>query len=187
MNAALPPVLDESTEPSPTTQPPGVWRHGQMLVFAKGAELPPLCLDSGEPAADYMVESWLWKPYRGRGIVAGVVGMFEQQRADVRYGMGQSWINRRTNATWAAVGVWAIGIPLAILICVINSFVAGPPAVYGVCFLGTLAACLISAVVASMFMRTIQPIYMDESFVWVDNMPEAYLKDLPPWPGPAPV
>lgn len=120
-NPYAPPAGGNPFSPSfkPETQV-GIWRDGNLLVMAREATLPDICIKSNQPTDGYRLKRKLSWHHPALAIliiisipIYAIVAVLVSKRATIHVGLSDAWRRRRLRRIWVA---WA---------CVLLAFVGG--------------------------------------------------------------
>jgi MFS family permease len=98
----------------------GVWREGQLLVMHKMAQLPNVCLRTGEAADRRVTRKLQWHhPAIVLLVFAGVliyliVALVTMKKATIEIPISNRWMRGRNTRLAIAIGIGLIGVALFI-------------------------------------------------------------------------
>jgi hypothetical protein len=153
-----------------------IWRDGDTLVFRKGAELPPRCVKSNQPAERSLHRNLQWcTPWVYLGLLGGLLPLLVlvlvlQKKAEARIPLTDEWLHRRRMRILTAWLLCLAGVGLPIAGAVMES--AAVAIVGGVIFL----IGLFYAVIAVPIVKVKR---IDDDYVWLRGIHPDYLAALP--------
>ena len=173
----------------------GAWRDGDLVVVRRGVPLPPLCLLSGEPAAQTVKCYFHWQTRPASGGVGGLIRHYIQ---DVR----KVWLNiplsdrllRRRRIGWALFALTAVLAVATLAGLVISQMQIarmpkgpelrwwkdiGVPLIAVGGFLLTGLAALGSYRIMPMPTQRLKATRIDDAYVWLSGAAPSYLAGLP--------
>jgi hypothetical protein len=163
----------------------GVWRRGRVLIMHQRAQLPPICVKSGAPAATWLKRDLSWHhPLCYLGLLGGLIpfvilALVMTKRATVHVGLTEEWAARRKK--WLMIG-WGVGLSgLAIFI---GGFVliANEVNVGAIGIPLGLVVGLGGAIAGSIGASIVTPKKIDANYVWLNGVHPDVLNMFPEWP-----
>ena len=163
--------------------PEGAWRHGKILVARKGAQLPPRCVKTNEPATAWITKKFSWHhPILILLICAGLlfyvifaivltksgkltIGLTDERLQRRRILIGLTWVTALGSLTGLFAGVASIEA---------DGF-------FAVLMLTFMVLALFS-VVFGVFSRVLTPVKITDDYIYLRGAHPDFLKQLPPWP-----
>jgi hypothetical protein len=164
---APPSVLDPLVKPDPGV---GVWRDGSAFVTHRDAILPPICIKTGGPAAE-------WVDLKLPTFDLYLMGS-AKFTLRVPISARTAWL--RVYGTGIAVAAaTAAFLPIPILIF----WETRPSPAWGVFALVTGAAGLMAILQAISFRQMLSFCRVKRDYFWFAGAHRRFLAQLPPWPG----
>lgn len=170
----------------------GLWREGHLLVMDRNAQLPPICVKSGQPASRFLARKLTWQPawLRAMAVVFGwliyaILLANYGKKATIHIALSEEWFQRRT--MFMLIG-WIgslVGIALGGGLCALGAAtdkgeIAGAGILIGSVL---LLAC---ALIGTYGSRMVWADLISDRHVWVGGVCEPFLQQLPPWTGGRP-
>jgi hypothetical protein len=165
----------------------GIWRHGELLVMHKMAQLPDVCVKSGEPTKTRLKRNLQWfnpliyLALLVNVLVFAVLASILAKRATIYIGLSEYWLKRRRNAILAG---WLIG--LAGTATFIGSFVALAAEIdwWWALMLLSIVLMIFGLCWGQYRGRMVHPHKIDEQYVWLKGVHPNVLAMFPAWPYP---
>jgi hypothetical protein len=172
---------------APAAMTGGIWRSGNLLVMHKMAQLPDVCVKSGEKATRRLTRKLQWWPpwinwtLLVAVIVYAILVQVLSQRATISIGLSEEWFKRRRMRMLVA---WLIGLggvavfflSFVLLAQQINE--AGWLILVGVAiFFGAL-------IYGQYATRLVHPAKIDEMYIYLKGVHPSVLAMFPEWPHP---
>jgi hypothetical protein len=154
----------------------GCWRHGSLLVLHEDALLPPLCVKTGKPAAEYRRSPLRWShPLRWpREYVQFDVPL--SPRPIFWYGRGRPLVLvLAAAATLLSTAAAAAGIAL------IESAAGSGEVATMIIVVGVITVCCVVACWSALA----QPLWVvrrKKKYYWLSGAKRRFLEQLPSWP-----
>ena len=177
LKPGVPPVVAQPMEV-------GLWRKDHLLVMHKSAELPAICVKSGQPAKRRLRRSLSWHhPAIFLTILISVLvyvilALVLRKTATIHIGLSDRWFAIRRRAIivgWicalAGIGVFVLGIAYAEQADWIVGLIPGGLVLF---FFG-----LIYGLVRA---RMVVPTRINDQYIWLKGVNPSLLAELPPWP-----
>ncbi|MEQ8786822.1 MAG: hypothetical protein RIC55_11010 [Pirellulaceae bacterium] len=176
-------------EPPSDFDAEGPWRSGTVLVTRKGASLPPRCVKTNLPAERTLWCKVSWHPPAFAwtmlaGPVYVVVALIVRKRARIDVGLtGERYRRFRLlhSAVWLFGGLSLAPIWFGGTMLLDGS--RGYPLVIAVVMAVGGSVMLLASLVYGRYSAPVVGVQkIDDRFVWLTGVCEAYLAELPPWP-----
>lgn len=165
----------------------GLWRKGNLLVMHKSAQLPDVCVKSGEPAVRRLKRNLQWyHPAINFTLLLAlllyiILVAVLSQRATIYIGLSEKWFQKRR---LAIILGWLFGLGGTAMF--FGSFALVETVDWwGVITLLGLAAFLFGLIYGQYGSRMVHPKKIDEQYIWLKGVHPSVLAKLPEWPYPA--
>jgi hypothetical protein len=163
----------------------GLWRDQNLLVMAKGAQLPFVCVKTNQPADQWLRRKLYWhSPWIYLLVLLSlwiyiIVALIVRQKGDIQIGLCREQLVRRR---WAIAGGWLGGLAGIALMIVGLGNQQSPEFAWGVGVLGLVVSLgsLISGLLVS---RIVAPTRITKQHIWLKGVNLSYLGALPAFPG----
>lgn len=174
---APPRVFDPPVKPDPGV---GVWRDGNLLVVHRDALLPPVCVKSGQPAAE-----WVEVP-----VSFVDFSTLSRIKFTLRAPLSARSMWWRSNGPRISLVVAAIAFACVPLLLSLVQSAYEPPyrtplleRPYGSVLVGAVAVGLIAVLHALSYWRLLEFQRFQRDYFWFTGAHRRFLEQLPPWPG----
>ena len=149
----------------------GVWRHGDQIVMHCDAQLPPICLITGQAAAGWFIKTLHWSP---RPF------MLWPRVLHLRVPLGPRHYFRVTRLRWVLLG---LGIALLGAIICLSPYLDEMPVIPAVVVaLGGGVGAVILLVIGIHLGELVHVVRSDGNYLWLSGAGPAFLAKLPHWP-----
>ncbi|HYL99178.1 MAG TPA: hypothetical protein VEZ90_09505 [Blastocatellia bacterium] len=158
-----------------------IWRQGDNLIFYEGAQLPDRCIKCNEPTCGSRLDkklSWV-NPLLALLCVLGLIGAIvyvivastTRKTAFVSIGFCQRHLQWRRTWMWIGWALLLVGFAGLVLAAVFESWWTALAA------LVMLIASLVAAIVRARYVGLRK---IENQYVWLKNVDQAYLAQFPP-------
>jgi hypothetical protein len=171
-----------STHVAQSTDTPGAWRSGKMLVVNRQAVLPDRCVRCNAPAEGYRkrkVFSW-FPPLLALTLLLGFIPflfivLIASKKMPIRYGVCAAHVRQRRNTMLFA---W-LGAIASFVIMIGGAVLPGNAALVSLLGLVSLIVAILYGMFAS---RHLTPKRIDKQHAWLLGVSPDYLSSLPEFP-----
>ena len=165
----------------------GLWRKGGVLVMHKSAQLPDVCVKSGEPSVGRLKRNlqWFHPAIYLTLLVAillyAILVAVLSKRATIYIGLSEKWFKKRRQALIIGWVSALIGVLLFV-----GSFVlaAQEAPLWGLVMLVGIFVFLAAIIYGSYAARMVTAQKIDDQYVWLKGVHPDVLAKLPEWPYP---
>ena len=180
---AAPPTSESDLKAPLIKDEQGLWRHGELLVARKGAQLPDRCTRCNLPSEGPKIRHRLAWHHPGWSIliISPLIYLIAlsvvRKTANVEVGLCPEHRSKRKRVMRWGTAMVLIGLCLFVAGFVVTS---DRPVVS--LLIGGGALALIAWACTAHMMQAVTPQRIDKHFVWLKGVAPSFIADLPPWP-----
>ena len=172
---------------APAAMAGGIWRSGNILVMHKMAQLPDVCVKSGQPATGRLVRKLQWFPpwiywtILVALIVYAILAQVLSQRATISIGLCDEWFKKRRMRILTA---WLIGLAGVGVFFLSFFLLAAEMNWAGWLILVGIAMFFGGFIYGQYAARLVYPHKIDELYIYLKGVHPSMLAMFPEWPHP---
>lgn len=167
----------------------GIWRAGNVLVMHKMAQLPDICVKSGQKATGRLVRNLRWFPpwiyitLFVALLLYLILATVMSQRATIAIGLSDEWFKKRKVRMAIAWGISLTGVAL-VGVTMLFGLGEDTSPLLGLAILLGVPMAIGGWIFGSIACRLVYPCKIDEVYIYLKGVHPSVLAMYPEWPHP---